>query len=157
MRRRPRLIALIALGVVAFLVVSALLARALSADGAERSAITSLVQAQARGDVAAAQSKVERCGSSPGCRARITSNIASLARPGSVTVLQLETSTGFSLGSTLGTARVAFRIGGSKAIVQCVRVRRAGNVLSGLRIELLSVSGPLKGNASCPGRGTGGP
>jgi hypothetical protein len=155
--RRPRLIALIVIGVVAFLVISALLARALSADGAERSAITSLVQAEARGDVAAAQAKVEHCNAKPGCRARITSNTATVTRPGSVTVLQLESSTGFSLGSTLGTARVAFRVGGSKPIVQCVRVRRAGNVLSGLRIELLSVSAPLKGNASCPGRGSGGP
>jgi hypothetical protein len=155
--RRPRLLALIVTGVVAFLVVSALLARALSADGAERSAITSLVQAEGRGDVAAAQARVEHCNGSPGCRARITSNTAALTRPGAVTVLQLEASTGFSLGSTLGTARVAFRIGESKAIVQCVRVRRAGNVLSGLRIELLSVSAPLKGNASCPGRASGGP
>jgi hypothetical protein len=155
--RRPRLLALIVIGVVAFLVISALLARALSADGAERSAVTTLVQAEARGDIASAQAQVEQCSASPGCRARITSNIATLTRPGAVTVLQLESSTGFSLGTTLGTARVAFRIGGSQAIVQCVRVRRAGNVLSGLRIELLSVSAPLKGNASCPGRGSGGP
>ena len=155
--RRPRLLALIVIGVVAFLVISALLARALSVDGAERSAVTTLVQAEARGDIASAQAHVEQCSASPGCRARITSNIATLTRPGAVTVLQLESSSGFSLGSTLGTARVAFRIGGSQAIVQCVRVRRAGNVLSGLRIELLSVSAPLKGTASCPGRGSGGP
>jgi hypothetical protein len=155
--RRPRLIALVVVGIVAFLVISALLARALSAGGAERAAIISLLQAEARGDFAAARGHVEHCGASPPCRARITSNTAVLTRPGSVTVLQLESSTGFSLGSTLGTARVAFRIGGSKPIVQCVRVRRAGNVLRGLRIELLSVSAPLKGNASCPGRGSGGP
>ena len=65
-------------------------------------------------------------------------------------ILQLQPSTGFSLGSTLGTARVAFRIGDALPAVQCVRVRRAGSVLSGLRIELLSVSAPKKGDASCP-------
>jgi hypothetical protein len=157
MRRRPRLLALLALGVVAFLVISALLARALSADNAENSAITSLVQEEARGNAAAAQARIEQCTATPGCQTRISSNAAALKRPGSVTVLQLEPSTGFSLGSTLGTARVAFRIGSSDAIVQCVRVRRAGDVLSGLRIELLSVSAPLKGDASCPGRGSGGP
>ena len=57
--RRPRLLALIVIGVVAFLVISALLARALSADGAERSAVTTLVQAEARGDIASAQAQVE--------------------------------------------------------------------------------------------------
>jgi hypothetical protein len=155
--RRPRLLALIVIGVIAFLVISALLARALSVDGAERSAVTSLVQAEARGDIGAAQRQIERCNVTPGCRAQITSNVATLRRPGAVTVLQLEASAGFTLGSTLGTARVAFRIGDSNPIVQCVRVRRAGNVLSGLQIELLSVGAPLKGDATCPGRGSGGP
>jgi len=43
--RRPRLIASIAVGLIVFLAISALLARVFSADGAERSAITSLLQA----------------------------------------------------------------------------------------------------------------
>ena len=147
---RSRLLALVAVGVVVFLVVSAILARAFSADGAERSAVTSLVQAEVRGDLAGAVSRVHDCNDDPACRARITANVAELKRSGSVSVLQLEPSTGFSLGSTLGSARIAFRIGDSDAIVQCVQVRRAGNVLSGLRIELLSASAPKPGDASCP-------
>ena len=50
--RRSNLVALIALGIVVFVVVSALLARAFSVDGAEQSAITSVLQAEARGDAA---------------------------------------------------------------------------------------------------------
>lgn len=148
--RRPHVVALIAAAAVVFLVISGLLARAFSADGAERSAVTSLVQAEARGDLGGAIERVERCATDPGCRARLTAYVAALRRRGSVSILQLEPSTSFSLGSTVGTARVAFRIGDSLPIVQCVRVRRAGSVLSGLRIELLSVSAPKKGDASCP-------
>jgi hypothetical protein len=150
--RRAYLLALIAVVFVVFVVISALLARAFSADGAERSAITSLLQDEARGDAGTAAGRVNDCLASPSCRARMNANTVALRRRGAVTVLQLEPSTGFSLGSTLGTARVAFRIDDSAAIVQCVRVRRAGNVVSGLRIELLSVSAPLKGDARCPGR-----
>jgi hypothetical protein len=148
--RRPRVLVLLAAGVVVFLVISALLARALSANGAERSAVTSLVQDEVRGDERGAIDRLERCAGDPGCRARVAANVAALRRPGAVSILQLEPSTSFSLGSTLGNARVAFRIGDSLPIVQCVRVRRAGSVLSGLRVELLSVSAPKKGDASCP-------
>ena len=48
--RRSYLLALVAFGVVVVLVVSALLARAFSVDSAEQSAITGLLQAEARGD-----------------------------------------------------------------------------------------------------------
>jgi hypothetical protein len=148
--RRPYVLALVAAGIVVFIAISTLLARAFSADGAERSAVTELVQAEARGDLSAALQRVSHCGDDPTCRARVTADVAALKRPGSVSILQLEPSTGFSLAGTLGTARVAFRIGESLPIVQCVRVRRAGNVLSGLSIQLLSVTAPLKGNADCP-------
>ena len=148
--RRPHVLALVGAGIVLFLVISALLARAFSADGAERSAVTDLVQAEAHGNLNAALGRVLHCGNDPTCRARVTANVVALKRPGTVSILQIEPSTSFSLGTTLGTARVAFRIGDSHAIVQCVRVRRAGNVLSGLSIQLLSVTAPLKGTADCP-------
>src|SRR5947208_6461743 len=135
MRRRPRVLVLVVVGIIAFVVISALLARALSADGAERAAVTSLVQAEVHGDATRAQAQVRGCSATPSCRARVAANIVALRRPGALAVLQLETSTGFSLSGTLGTARVAFRIGNSPPIVQCVRVHRAGNVLSGLEIE----------------------
>jgi len=143
---------LIGLGVILFFVISALLARVFSADGAERTAITSLLRAEARGDQAAMLSQIQNCRASAVCRARVSANVAALTRPGTVSILQLQPSTGFSLTSTLGTARVAWNVGSSLPIVQCVRVRRAGNALSGLRIELLAISLRINSEADCPAR-----
>jgi hypothetical protein len=135
-----------------FLVISALLARVFSADGAERSAITSLLEAEAKGDTDGVVSQIEDCSGSASCRARAAGNVDALHRPGAVSILQLQPSAGFSLGSTEGVARVAWRIGSSLPIVQCVRVRRAGNALSGLHIELLEVSPRITSDHPCPAR-----
>jgi hypothetical protein len=143
---------LIVLGIVVFVVVSALLARALSVDGAERGAITSLVQAEARGDQAGVMASIEGCSARPACRARIAEEVAPLRRPGAVSIIQIQPSAGFSLGSTSGTARVAWTAGGSLPVVQCLHVRRAGNVLSGLRVELLAITRRLQTDADCPAR-----
>jgi hypothetical protein len=141
---------LIPIAVVVFLGISALLARAWTADGAESSAITALVQAEARGDTPALIASVLNCRSNPACRARALANVAKLRHSGSVSIIQLQPSTGFTLTSTLGTARVAWEVGSSLPIVQCVRVRRAGNVFKGLRVELLEVSPRITTNAACP-------
>ena len=93
-----------------------------------------------RGDAAGVIDRIKDCGSSAACRARAATDATALRGPGPVTVIKLDHSAGFSLGSTLGTARVAWRIGNGLPIVQCVRVRRAGNLLSGLRVELLEIS-----------------
>jgi hypothetical protein len=148
--RRTYLLALIGVGVIAFLAVSGLLARVWSADGAERSAITSLLKAQARGDAAAMVARIQNCSRSATCQARVHANVAALTRPGGVSILQLEPSAGFSLSGTLGTARVAWKTASSLPIVQCVRVKRAGDVLSGLTIELLAISPRIKTDGSCP-------
>jgi len=143
---------LIAAGVVVFLVVSALLARAFSVGGAEQSAITSLLQAEARGDSAAIVARIRDCSPSAACRARAQTDAAALRSAGPVSVIKLDPSAGFSLGSTLGTARVAWRVGNGLPIVQCVRVRRAGNVLSGQRVELLEISRRIPSDKACPAR-----
>ena len=67
--RRSYRIALIIAAVVVFLVISGLLARALSVGGAESDAITSLVKAEARGDGSAVVALIEGCSASPTCRA----------------------------------------------------------------------------------------
>jgi hypothetical protein len=150
--RRPRLIGGIALGLVLFLIISGLLARVLSVAGAEQSAITSLVQAEARGDSRAMINQIEGCRTDAACRQRVAVDAHYLTRPGSIKILELNPSSGFSLSSTVGTARVAWRAGDSLPIVQCVRVRRAGNALSGLRVELLEISARIKTDADCPAR-----
>ena len=146
---RRLIITSVVLAVVVFVAISVMLARAFNADSAERSAVTDLATAEAHGDTAAAVAQLQDCTSTAACRARVARNAAAIHHAGNVQVLQLEPSTSFSLGSTLGNARIAFQVGGSLPTVQCVRVRRAGNVVSGLRIELLAVSAPLKGDATC--------
>jgi hypothetical protein len=151
--RRSRLIALIAAAAVLLVVVSAVLARVWSGDSAEQSAVTALLRDEARGDWAAMIAAIHGCANSPGCRVRAQHDANALKRPGSVSILQFQPSTGFSLTGTLGTARVAWEIvDETRPIIQCVRVRRAGNAISGLSIELLAISERLAADASCPSR-----
>ena len=150
--RRARLFLLIAVGVLLFLAVSALLARVFSLDGAERAAVTGLIQAEARGDARGMSDKIHGCAGNPSCQARVAADAASLRRAGTVLILQLNPSAGFSLGSTLGTARVAWRAGSALPVTQCVRVHRSGNALTGQHVELLEISARIKTSADCPAR-----
>lgn len=145
-------ILLIVLGVLAFLGISAILARVYSADNGERSALTGLVQAEARGDTIAVIARIENCARQPACTARAAALTAALRHPGQVQVLQIVASTGFNVVSTTGTARVAWQVDGSLPIVQCVVVHRAGNAVSGLHVELIKVSPRIKSDADCPAR-----
>ncbi len=148
--RRPYLISLIVVGVILFLVISGLLARALTLGGAEQSAITSLVQAEASGSPAAVVAAIDGCSASPVCKARANEVAAALRHPGSVSVIDFSASSGFTLGPTLGTARVAWIAGGSRPRVQCVLVRNSGNVLEGFRVHLLKISVKIPGGDNCP-------
>ena len=150
--RRLRLFLFILVGLVVFLAVSAVLARVLSVDDAERSAITSLIQAEARGDAGTMAKQIRDCPESPSCQKRVAQDASQLRRSGAVKILTLSSSAGFSLGSTLGTSRVAWRAGGALPVVQCVRVRRAGNALRGLHIDLLEISLGINSQANCPAR-----
>jgi hypothetical protein len=150
---RRRLIALIALAIVVFFVVSTVLARVWSGDGAEQSAVTLLLRDEARGDSAGMVRAITGCSASPACQAQAAADAAALKRPGHVSILQYTPSTGFSLGSTLGTARVAWEVvNETKPIVQCVRIRRAGNAFSGITIELLKISERIAADGDCPAR-----
>jgi hypothetical protein len=151
--RRAYLLGLIAVALVLFLVVSALLARAFSVDSAERSAITGLVQAEARGDASAVVSRITGCTGNAACRARAAAATRALEHPGTVSIIQIQSSAGFSLGGTVGTARVAWTVASSLPIVQCVRVRRAGNVISGLSVHLLALTRRIiPSDRACPAR-----
>jgi hypothetical protein len=147
---RGRRLALLAAVAVVFIGLSAVLARVWSADGAERSAIGDLIGAEARGDTAGMVERIAGCRTRPDCQALVAQDAAALRLPGSVAILQLQPSTGFTLGGATGVARVAWKSGDSKPVVQCVRVRRTGTALSGLRIELLAISRRIKSDADCP-------
>jgi hypothetical protein len=144
---------LIAAGLVVFLAVSAMLARVWSAQGAESAAIITLVKDEAHGDQAGVIAQITGCRGDAVCRARAAVNVAALRRPGAVLIITLQPSTGFSLVGSTGIARVAWLVGSSLPIVQCVLVRRAGNAISGLRVRLLRVSLRIHpSNRPCPAR-----
>jgi hypothetical protein len=146
-------VVLIGLGVlIVFFVVSAILARVFSLDGAESSAITALVKDEAAGNEAATVSQIVGCARRPLCRAGMGADVAALARSGTVSIIQIQPSAGFSLGSTVGVARVAWRVGFSLPIVQCVRVRRAGDAITGFQVQLLAVTPRIHSDADCPPR-----
>jgi hypothetical protein len=149
---RRAYIAAIAAAIVVFLIISALLARVFSANSAEQSAITSLVKDEAHGDTNAVIGDIAGCDASQTCRTRADYNASTLKRPGTVSIIQIQPSTSFSIAGTEGTARVAWNAGGSLPIVQCVRVRRTGNAISGLKVELLEVSRRIKSDTACPAR-----
>jgi hypothetical protein len=142
----------IAVAIVVFLLISALLARVFSANGAEQSSITALVRAEARGDVNGILDEIMGCRAAPACRRRAADNASALRHAGTVSIIQLQPSSSFSIAGTLGTARVAWDVGSSLPIVQCVRVRRTGNAISGLHVELLEVSRRIESDAACPAR-----
>ena len=153
MRRLPRpvLIVLILIAFLLFLAISAILARIFSVDGAERAALISLVQAEGRGDYRGMLHQMYHC-TSAGCRSRIAYDAAAYKRSGRIEIAEINTSAGFSLGSTLGTARVAWFAADLRPVVQCVKVRRAGDALTGYTIRLLEVSVRIPSDSSCPAR-----
>lgn len=142
----------IAVAVLLFLVISAVLARVLSIDGTERSAITLLIKDEAAGNRSAMIGRITGCASSAACRARVEYDATTLHRRGAVSILELDPSAGFSLTSTVGTARVAWEAGSSLPVVQCVRVRRGGDALTGFNVDLLVLSRRIASDSDCPRR-----
>jgi hypothetical protein len=152
-RSRRRLFLLgIAVAVILFLLISAVLARVLSIDGTERTAITLLIRDEAAGNQSAMIARIKDCATDSGCRARVAYDASALRRAGTVSILQLQPSAGFSLTGTTGTARVAWTAGSSLPRVQCVRVRRAGDALTGFNVELLELSRRIPSGSDCPKR-----
>ena len=149
MRRRPLRTAALLAAVLAFVGLSAAVARVLAANGAERTAVTDLIRAQARGDAAMMLRQLEGCRARGACRARVRANALRLRRPGSVEVVRLDLSSRFAWGGRRGVARIVWRTAGSLPVVQCVGVRRGGNPVDGLTVALESISPRLAGEASC--------
>ena len=142
--------ALVALGAIAFLVVSAGLARVLGAANAERDAAIAIVKAQSHGDTAAVVAGIRGCRSQPGCRERVIAQVARLHSAGKVRVLRLDGPSQLAVSARTGTARIAWRAGDALPVVQCVRLRREGDLGHGFRIEVLALSAPIRRDAACP-------
>jgi hypothetical protein len=136
-------------GVLLFLAISGLLARFLSVENAERDDLVSLLQAEAKGDVPAMLDQLTGCRESAACVAQVRANVAKLHRPGEVKILTLTSPTAYTLTAATGTTRVAWTVIGTLPAVQCVKVKRTGNALTGVSVALLSIGGQIEGEADC--------
>ncbi len=149
---RPLKLGLLALAVLLFLLVSAGLARVLSASDAERGQIDLIVEAEARGDAAGIVRAVAGCARSAACRARAEANASALRRPGTPKLLRLDPTTRIVLGDARGTTRVAWTVPGrGRPVVQCFSIHRGGNVVSGMSVAVAGVSRRIPGTALCKG------
>jgi N-acetylglutamate synthase/N-acetylornithine aminotransferase len=150
-RRRVRRRLLIALGVIVFLVLSALLARFLTSDNLEREKDVALIEAEARGDAAGMISKLSGCRENASCVAlqRTNASNARLRRAGEVKVLSLTSATANSPTGATGKTRLAWTVLGQLPVVQCIEVKRSGNALTGVHVELLNLSAPINNEADC--------
>ena len=147
---RGRRLAVAAVAALAFVAVSAGLARWLGRENRERDAVLEVLRAEARGDTAEVARRLEGCAPDPRCRARVERIVARVRRPGTVKILRLDSGTSYALGSATGTTRVAWAIvGHGLPVVQCVVVRRKGSLLAGHSITLLRLSRPIGRESSC--------
>lgn len=146
--RRPAVMTTLVVGLVGFLVASVVLARGLSGAGAERAEVLELLHAQARGDADAALARLPTCRREPACASLTRRRVEELRRPGRVEILAYEPSVRLTPSVHTGVARVAWRAGTGRPVVQCVRVRRQGP-LAGDAVELLSISPPIAPTGGC--------
>lgn len=134
----------------AFVLVSFLVARWLTAENRERTAVIDLLRAQARGDAASMLAALDGCVGDPECRAEVERNARALRRSGRVRVLRMDSTTSHALLAEEGPTRVAWDVGGkSLPVVQCVQVERRGLQLLGGEIVLSAIGPRIAGDASC--------
>jgi hypothetical protein len=136
---------------VLFLVISFFLARFLSVENTERDADLALIEAEARGDAQGMIGRLAGCRASPACLRSVQANVSNprLRRRGAVKILQLTSSTSYSLTGASGRTRLAWTVIGQLPVVQCIGVRRTGNPLSGVKVTLTSLSAPIPNEGDC--------
>lgn len=149
--KRPVRIALITVGVILFLGISGLLSRFFSVENVEREDDLALINAEVKGNVAGMLRQLSGCAQSPSCVATVKANAANprLRRSGAVKILQLTSPTAYALDGATGKTRLAWTVIGKLPVVQCIEVHRSGNFLSGIHIQLISMSAPISGEAEC--------
>lgn len=148
--RRLR-IGVLTASVLLLVLVGGVLARFLSAENVERADDLALVQAQARGDVEGMLERLSGCRAHPSCVATARANASNprLRRSGAVKILQLVSPTANSLSGATGKTRLAWTVIGTLPVVQCVEVRRTGNVVTGIHVQLIGLSAPIGNEAEC--------
>ena len=146
--RRAKIAIVVGFMVFIFLGLAVLLGRGLTGSITERAEVLDLVEAEAAGDARAALAELPACRAEPACAGLVRERVEQLRRPGEVEILTYDPSVQVALTNRTGTGRVAWRVGRSRPIVQCVRVRREGP-LTGADVELLSISAPIGREAGC--------
>jgi hypothetical protein len=139
---------IIAAAVIAFLAVSVIVSRWLSADTDERGQVVELLRAQARGDAPAMLRMLHACGD-PACSAIVRANARRLRGPGAIKIALYQSQTAHALRSRTKPTRVVWFTRARLTTVQCVLVRRSGNVLAGVSVSLLRLSAPIGRESSC--------
>jgi hypothetical protein len=138
----------IAVAVIAFLAISVVVARWLSADTDERGQVVELLRAQSRGDAPAMLRMLSDCGD-PACIATVRANARRLRGTGELKVALYQSGTAHALRSRTKQTRVVWFTPGRLTTVQCVLVRRTGNVLAGVSVSLLRLSAPIGRESGC--------
>jgi hypothetical protein len=140
---------LVAVAVVALLAISFVVARWLNNDTVERARVTQLLEEQIRGDAGAMLRRLEGC-ADPTCVAVARYNADRLRRPGELKIALYQSQTAHALSSRTRFTRVVWFTPGRLTTVQCVLVRRKGNVFAGTTVSLLRVTAPIGRESSCP-------
>jgi len=142
---------LIAAAILAVLAISFLVARWLNNDTVERAKVTQLLKDQVRGDADAMLRRLEDC-AAPSCAAVVRRNAARLRGKGAdeLKIALYQSQTAHALSSRTRFTRVVWFTPGRLTTVQCVLVRRTGNVFAGATVSLLRVTAPIGRESSCP-------
>ena len=147
---------LAAVSAVLVVLVSFVLARFLSVENAERDADLALVQAETSGNSSAMLDQISGCRASPSCVASVKADASNprLHRAGAVKILSLTSPTAYSPFGATGKTRLAWTVIGTLPVVQCVEVRRTGNFLAGIHVQLIGLSAPIANEGICGKRTT---
>jgi len=144
--------ALIVLAVLVVVASSFLVARWINNDSVERARVVELLREQLRGDDAAMLRRLEDCRDAA-CVTAVRANARRLARrDADLKVALYQSQTAHALRSRTKFTRVVWFPSGREAqtTVQCVLVRRDGNVFAGMTVSLLRVTAPIGRESSCP-------
>ena len=138
----------IVVAVVALLGISFFVARWLNNDTVERAKVTNLLEDQIRGDATAMLRRLEGCDDA--CAAVVRLNAERLRAEGELKIALYQSQTAHALTSRTRFTRVVWFTPGRLTTVQCVLVRRDGNVFAGTTVSLLRVTAPIGRESSCP-------
>ncbi len=134
--------------VLVVLAISAIVARYINNDTVERGKVTELLRAQAKGDAATMLTLVE-C-PDDACERLVRANARTLRGRGDLKIALYQSQTAHALKSRTKPTRVVWFTPGRLTTVQCVLVRRTGNVFAGTSVSLLRLSAPIDRESSCP-------